>query len=350
MAPTSVSSRRGASPCDCLSAAYLAHQRLPGVATVDLEVIGRVPDQEAFRLPWRPLALASLLLNMVAVVTIAVVASITSAGALETVALALSIIAFVCQLIIYSVQTWQSGEQLRQARELNAQTIATLTDVRTRIEGTHQMVSTQYAELMHLTSLKASSALRKEAAEFEDDRVSVASIVTAMEHAAVLPEDTSTRVVSAGNGRSLQRRYWTFPIPWPASEAEAAGAIAALDSPVVDMHGFALALEDDISSEVNDVYRGLPFGANLDGGALEAGLLDEFVRDGRRFVRLSRHGRTAGQCLLAPFPIPGHLSKLNDTIRRLRGKIPQRDRLSLEEVIGDISEGALAKRQRNPAQ
>ena len=97
------------------------------------------------RVPWRIVALSSLLLNLVAIAAIATIANVQNADALATVALALSVLAFISQLIIYSVQTWQSGEQLRQAKELNAQTLGVLSDARARIEGTHKMVSDQYA-------------------------------------------------------------------------------------------------------------------------------------------------------------------------------------------------------------
>src|SRR5690348_16660764 len=86
----------------------------------------QVPTGGALRLPWRRLAISSLLFNLIAVVCVATVASVTDAGALNTVALALSILAFVSQLIMYSLQSWQSGEQLRQARELNGATQAVL--------------------------------------------------------------------------------------------------------------------------------------------------------------------------------------------------------------------------------
>jgi hypothetical protein len=85
-----------------------------------------VAEESQFSISWRSVALASLLVNLGAISTIVIISAVRDAGILNTVALALAVIVFVCQLIIFSVQTWQSGQQLQEARQLNANTLSLL--------------------------------------------------------------------------------------------------------------------------------------------------------------------------------------------------------------------------------
>jgi DNA anti-recombination protein RmuC len=144
--------------------------------------------QENLSIPWRNVAVGSLLLNIGAIGTVAAVATINGSDALSTVALALAIIAFICQLIIFTVQTWQSGEQLKQAERLNSATTSLLAEARTRLEGTHQMVTSQYQELLHLTALKAATETTKIAAEDGENRSSGRQVSIFPTHLAGLAE------------------------------------------------------------------------------------------------------------------------------------------------------------------
>lgn len=129
--------------------------------------------QANLNVSWRTVAIGSLLINLGTIGTLATVISLHDANTLASVALALAIIAFICQLIIFSVQTWQSGEQLKQAERLNSQTSSLLAEARTRLEGTHQMVTSQYEELLHLTALRAATQSTKLAAEAGEDEGTV---------------------------------------------------------------------------------------------------------------------------------------------------------------------------------
>jgi hypothetical protein len=104
---------------------------------------------------WRRIALTSLLVNLGAIAIITIIAAVQDRGVLNTVTLTLAVIVFVCQLIIYSIQTGQSGQQFQETRQLNANTLSLLTEARARIGGTHQMASSRYQDFIQLITLKA---------------------------------------------------------------------------------------------------------------------------------------------------------------------------------------------------
>jgi hypothetical protein len=288
-----------------------------------------VTDSNVLRVSWRVVALASLLFNLAAIVTVATVAAVTDADALSTVALALAIIAFTCQLIIYSVQTWQSGEQLRQARDLNARTTTILTEVRTRIEGTHQMVSVQHQELLHLAALKARSNLRKDAADSTDDRVSV-TLAEAAVHSVAVAAGTEDAPIVDGRPEVVRRSpRWTYPIEWP-SPAVAERLLGVLRTMDLDETSLIFALSDDIDSDEAGGDPGLTYRQNLDSPLVDAGLLTvrqraDAVGGLRDVAVLTDDGRAAGRLLLAPLPAPPYLAEHEDEIVRMRERIDEHE-------------------------
>lgn len=56
---------------------------------------------------WKTVAICSILLNLGAVATVACVAASKNADTLNTLALALGVIAFVCQLMMFGMQRFQ---------------------------------------------------------------------------------------------------------------------------------------------------------------------------------------------------------------------------------------------------
>ncbi|WP_410819837.1 hypothetical protein [Micromonospora sp. 050-3] len=288
-------------------------------------------SKESLNISWRILAISSLLINIVAIIAVATVASVTNAGALETVALALSILAFACQLIIYSVQTWQSGEQLRQARELNASTLATLSEVQTRIEGTHQMVSVQHQELMHLAALKASSSLRKEAAASENNTVQIESAEYAMNSVAVaVAQEQIPNPRPAGRVAPANRR-WSSPIEWPSLE-EANSILQVIDDPDLSYNGLAFALADDISADEAGISPGLGYRDVLDDAWIDLGMLALHENNDEKLVKLTPNGRRAGRLLIAPWPPPANFAHIKEDIKRLRERLNQGDKTIIKEL------------------
>lgn len=291
-------------------------------------------DPAAFRISWRTIAICSLFLNLAAVATIATLASVNDAGALNTVALALAIIAFVCQLIIYSVQTWQSGEQLQQAKDLNSETLQVLADAKSKIDGTHQMVSSQHQELLHLAALKASSTLRKEATEFSDERVQVSSAQAALEIVTNAVEVKTSRDTTAP--RQRRQRIWRAPITWP-TRAETEMAISKLSKVDVHVVVFSISLYDDMASDRLDVPLGLPYFDGVDHDLVEQGLVSVVEGEAGSVTKLTEQGRLAGRVLIAPFPLSEGMADLEPAIREIRDLIEAQDLQSLMNEIAHLA-------------
>jgi DNA uptake protein ComE-like DNA-binding protein len=279
---------------------------------------------EDLKIPWRTVAIGSLLINLGTVGTVAAVATINGSDALATVALALAIIAFICQLIIFSVQTWQSGEQLRQAQELNSATGSLLGEVRARIEGTHQMVSTQYQELLHLTTLKLVTDTTKSATEVAD------------------LEEKASRAVE----------------PEAASRTELAVQATATEQSVTTLGDQAVQMDDAERTlkSLNKLNKKSleALALNCVTGALGYAIKDEWpinfntlddtseangliVRNPRneKLAKFTPAGVRAVQLIAAPTPIPNSLMPISDAIKARRGALSSSATRCLQLLAGD---------------
>jgi hypothetical protein len=87
------------------------------------------------------LAVSSGAFALACLAALVVVASLQHADTLSTVALALAVITFVAQLIVFVVQAGASNEQIRQSRELHAEQLELLTELRERARGTDATVA-----------------------------------------------------------------------------------------------------------------------------------------------------------------------------------------------------------------
>jgi hypothetical protein len=301
-----------------------------------------------FSLPWRTLAVASLLLNLGAIATVAVVASVQGADALATVALALAIIAFVCQLIIYSVQTVQSGQQLDAARHLNAATESLLTEARARIEGTNRMVATQYEEFLHLTVQRATSEANKESLSRGEGTIDIdvveGAVRSVVEAAQVGGSDSAPQRAPQVNPTPTARELSASDRNGLASMAKWSADLAEVDLQVkfveglssgeryalfIDMHNYALSV-------LNGYEPGILLGG-IDRPLLAGGLVEEIapeVEDGevKRRVRLTEQGRKYGPLLLAPWPPPSRYDALAERIWAVREQMDGSDRRLAEDL------------------
>jgi hypothetical protein len=91
---------------------------------------------------YRVVALSAGLVAVACVVSLIVVASLNDADALASTALALAIITFVVQLIVYVAQAEQTRRDNELSQQLHGELSSTLADLTARAHGTEQMVST----------------------------------------------------------------------------------------------------------------------------------------------------------------------------------------------------------------
>lgn len=279
------------------------------------------------RVSWRTVAIGSMLLNLGAIGTIATIATVRGGDALATVALALAIVAFICQLIVFSVQTWQSGEQLKQAERLNSETHGLIGEIRTRLESTHEMVATQYRELLHLAALKSEVQIIKTG---EQEDVSQASI------SASALESVADSHVEAPSGL-LDEKYLHSALEWPAV-GDIPRFLKVLE-PLPDETLTALTADATIDAMARYVRQPPtgPYGST-DQPLVEAGLAIKLPGDSpeKPRVQLTEKGRIAARLLLANWPPPEDVNDIADQIWAVRERSGPKAASYAETIRGNI--------------
>jgi hypothetical protein len=276
-----------------------------------------VAEQSQFSIAWRSIAFVSLLVNLGAVAIIATMAAVRDVGVLNTVALTLAVIVFVCQLIIYSIQTWQSGHRLQEARQLNVHTLSLLAEVRARIGGTPQVASSQYQEFIQLITLKAGPEIARSVNNIE-------ATPTALEAVA----RTVRKIEDSANGTWWTQLPRTAPssllFKWPTSAEVAEESLRDLE--FIHSNGllgmFFLSVDDEISSAVRGVEGGLGHVPHVDEIMIQHELLQVCmsISGNHQIVVLTDKGRLAAANLLAPWPPPrsyGVQDRIHEILKNL---------------------------------
>jgi hypothetical protein len=96
---------------------------------------------------WRGTAIAGSCLSLGLATTLIIVATVRDAGALETVALVLAVVAFVSQLMIFIAQVGVTTTQLQQAERVNSETSALLADLSSRLARLDETQFQQFTEI-----------------------------------------------------------------------------------------------------------------------------------------------------------------------------------------------------------
>ncbi len=91
---------------------------------------------------WMSIAIAAVIVALASLTVLAVVASIRDADVLSVVALALAILAFVVQIIVYIVQSASATRQEVQMTEIYGRTLKALNAIEEKSEGTRRTVTT----------------------------------------------------------------------------------------------------------------------------------------------------------------------------------------------------------------
>ncbi len=107
------------------------------------------PDGRAnFVLPARGVAVAAFILAVACLGTLAIVADQNNADALSTIALALAVLAFSVQIIVYVAQAATSHQQMLRSEQLNTETSSLLVDVRGSADATQLLVREQFSNVL----------------------------------------------------------------------------------------------------------------------------------------------------------------------------------------------------------
>ena len=102
---------------------------------------GASREHSTLMVSWRTLALAMTIISIALTTTLAIVTYEGGVDQLATLALALAILVFVVQIIVYIAQANSSGQQLLRAEELHGRTMEALRAIEEKAEGTRATVT-----------------------------------------------------------------------------------------------------------------------------------------------------------------------------------------------------------------
>lgn len=112
----------------------------------------------SFQIPARAAAVSSICLNLVLVIVIGIILSISDVDFLSTLALSLAVIAFIVQIMVFIFQASASTMQLARSEELHGSTMRALTAIEEKAEGTRQTVTTMSDQMLAAMLSKGFSA------------------------------------------------------------------------------------------------------------------------------------------------------------------------------------------------
>jgi hypothetical protein len=250
-----------------------------------------------------------------------VITAVDEKDALSTVALALAILAFSVQLIVFIAQQGFAGEQSRRNEELYGSMQGVLAEIREKAAGTQ-------ADVRSMRETLLSALLSKERADPEGGQVDPAVISQMMD-----PRRTARRGPAgtrlwpdrrpSPQDASLVEMLKTYP-----SRAEAGEALRVLQglSPRERMNLKAFG-DDEIITRQPDS----PFDPSLTeraaGGLLEKGLVEPYPDDRQprtdlKVMHLTDLGREVARLLTASGNPPSHLSGLKEIREETPDRMP----------------------------
>jgi hypothetical protein len=262
---------------------------------------------------------------------LAVVTSIEDKSALETVAIALAILAFVVQIIVYIAQAEAAAAALRRSQDIYAETLRVLTEIRERSEGTQAAVTQQFDKVLEhaLAAKLPGAATQKELASPELAR-EVAASVSAAINAPRPPPPGSTRTKEYPEPRSSDENaeVLAYMAEWPSKEDFEELWPVAEDMSVSARSMLAVLAQDEIAQRRPDARLGpgLYVGSSADRASLEqAGLAESLPghvdEDGKHLVVLTPRGRRLARAFTArgapPDYVPDGVKQLITVIRAL---------------------------------
>lgn len=257
---------------------------------------------------WRTLGLASFVVAVVAMITATVVVGLKGADALASIALALSILSFVVQIILFVLQANTSNQQLFQSQALNSETQKLLEEVRVRATSTQDLLSGQFNTLLeHALGIAADKAQAKTGINSDDlqsilRESLVTTAVTQRQSAGasrtVLPSPPARR------GPSETDRLVLAELEKPPTEKERADGLRAIRNLSLGaLREFAKYVQDEYVSRRKGTAVGF-VGEMNDGEAelVKAGILERTAHETGGQIVLTAKGRQLARVYAAEDP------------------------------------------------
>jgi hypothetical protein len=248
------------------------------------------------------------MLAIASLAALAIIAGVNDVDTLSTIALALAIVAFGVQILVFLAQTWIANQQTAQTQALNASTAALLTKVEVSVEGTRQVLTSQFDRVLRHALRGGVPAKGEngegdtEAALHRDHLAALRSLSPDYEEPSPSPEDT--RIIE------LLRSY--------PSEDEGKNLVSVVNSlPALVASQLQRYGEAEVDSRRVGSPPGLwlrPSGAPLSDALVERGFLEIVDQPdpsgrGRRFARLTDDGRQAARLFTAAGPVPDYFAE-----------------------------------------
>ncbi len=159
-------------------------------------------DAQNLRLSWRAVAITSFCTSIALAAVLVLVVRENNVDYLATLALALAVVTFVAQLIVFIAQTGASTQQVARAEELHGQTTQILASIVEKAEGTRQTVNYLNERVIGAAIAKAlpSSGAADNEVSRDDVAKRLTNLLTRQVEAQARPDNTS------GNGPELRPR------------------------------------------------------------------------------------------------------------------------------------------------
>ncbi|MFE7423785.1 hypothetical protein [Rhodococcus sp. NPDC057529] len=292
-----------------------------------------------FVIPAKAVAGASTLASIGLLATLAVVVSVQNIDVLSTVALALAIMAFVVQLIVYIIQSISAAQQLQNAQKLHGDMMEVLRGIQeksTALERTVQLLHDQVIEEFRGKARSERQLGRSSSTEL----AAIEDSLAALEAPVSLQADRSMTIDPLSVDRQSDQYPPALPVPeaekmraellsWPGPDDYDEVREAWNELPPTMRQSFFVDLRDLLSATNNKHFGP---GLSLDpetSPIRKAGLVDKVK--GWRLQTPSEKGRRIGRLLTAEGPAPDGFPE---------------DLLRLREEIRDAEEASRA-RMRN---
>jgi hypothetical protein len=274
-------------------------------------------------LPLKSVAVVSAVFGFTCLGVLVVVTALDNKDALSTVALALAILAFTVQLIVFVAQQGLASEQGRRNEELYGSMQGVLAEIREKAAGTQ-------ADVRTISDRMLGAIMSKNIADTPGGKIDPGRLVS--EIGAVMEGDDAQQIAEVG------RQIWPERRPSPddavlvellqsyPAEAEVGDA---MDMLVKLAPGDREALKTFGSDEIMARQPGSPFDPSLTHlagpGLADAGLIEPYPADrqkvpGLTVMHLTDRGRKVARLLTALGDPPPYLPDL----KKIRDETPDR--------------------------
>lgn len=281
------------------------------------------------KISWRTVAVVAAIIMTGLLIALIVVATDLGVDALATTALALAVIAFSAQLIVYVAQVSDSAETRRQSLQVNAATQASLARIGSTVAASDQLLRDQHSQVLGpIIDVFRQAALASKAGESRLDFADAVDLLESRATAQGAVGDLAGHEYDPAEYYGSHTRVSELE-RWPTeSEMEEARKAHLLlrDLDPISVAQVIRFAEDEKFSESLDVDPGLiytdPTHSPFTEALLNAGLVEKTGDFPRRsndtdlpseYVVLTALGKMAARLLFPQGPAPRRIRELAQT-------------------------------------